>query len=133
MRAKALARFTMIAALGAAALAVAPAAASAQPVLAHPDFSQATGSESPAVVRPGGKVDLGLDCVSTSDSAAATGTEVGLASNIAMHKNGDELFGLSVTVPKTVKSGTYHVSLQCADGSFTTVQFAVAANGGSGS
>jgi hypothetical protein len=58
---------------------------------------------------------------------------MGLPSNIAMHKNGDELFGLSVTVPKTVKSGTYHVSLECADGSFTTVQFTVAANGGSAS
>jgi hypothetical protein len=134
MRARSLTRVAIAAAFSATALTVAPVAATAATpaaAVAHPDFSQATGSESPPTVKPGGKVNLGLDCVSTSSDAAATGTEIGLPSAMSMHKSGNELFGLTLTVPKTTKQGTYHISMQCADGSFTTVKFTVTAAGGS--
>jgi hypothetical protein len=131
MRAKLLGGVAMSLTLGASALAAAPAAAAPAPAsaVAHPDFSQATGSEAPPVVKPGGKVNFGLDCASKSDNALAAGATMGLPSDIAMHKNGAELFGLTVTLPRTIEPGDYHVSLQCADGSFATVKFTVAPSG----
>jgi hypothetical protein len=111
-------RLALAAATGAAALAVAlPGAAFA---------SGATAGVDPSTARPGTSVDFGIDCGTKAHGASLTGTSIGLPSNIAMHKSGRELFGLTVTVPHGVKPGTYHVSMQCSNGHSAVAKLTVA-------
>jgi hypothetical protein len=90
----------------------------------------ASGSVEPSVVEPGDNANFFIECADASTSASLTGTAIGLPSNIDMDKLTSREFDVDLTVPKSVHRGTYHLSMQCSDGSFTEVSLVISPHGG---
>jgi hypothetical protein len=90
----------------------------------------ASGSVEPKVVQRGDDTNFFIECGSSSSSASLTGTPLGIAHNISMEKLTSREFDLDITVPNSAARGTYHIDMQCSDGSFTTVSLVVSPHGG---
>jgi hypothetical protein len=89
----------------------------------------ATGSVNPSTATPGTSVGFQVFCASL-DTASATlsGTPLGLPEQIPMDKeSGAGVFGATVTLPSTIRPGTYVVDMDCSDGSSATATLTVTA------
>jgi len=90
----------------------------------------ASGSAEPSTVNTGDDVNFFIQCEGSSSTASLTGTSLGLPSNIAMDEITDTEFDLDLTMPKSASRGSHKVSMQCEDGSFTTVTVVITPHGG---
>jgi hypothetical protein len=77
----------------------------------------------PSRVTPGTRVTFAVACASVDASSATLfGQTLGLPEQIPMQNgaaNGD--FVITVTLPATIRPGTYHPDIDCSDGTSTSV------------
>jgi hypothetical protein len=116
------------AAAGAGVL-VTVAASPAQAAATNPAGGGATGSVDPSSATPGSSVTFQVFCASL-DTASATlfGTTLGLPEQIPMDKeSGAGVFSATVTLPRSIRPGTYAPDMDCSDGSSATATLMVTA------
>jgi hypothetical protein len=110
-----LARVLMAAGLVAAGVMIVcavPAGAASAADLAGP-----VASADPASAAPGAAVTITASCGNATASATLLGQPLGLAAQIAMDAGtAPGQFSTSVTLPDSIRLGTYHPQVSCSDG-----------------
>jgi hypothetical protein len=106
------------------ALAAGPAqaATSSQP-------GSAVAFATPSAVTAGTAVTFQVTCGSLqATSATLSGTTLGLPEQIPMNKGaGGGVFSVTVTLPSSIRPGTFNPAIDCSDGSSTTARVRVTA------
>jgi hypothetical protein len=117
--------------VGALGLSVLAPAATAPAALAAVSLQgSATATASPATATPGSTVDFQVTCASNVDvSATLFGTVLGLPEQIPMNKvsDGTGEFSVTVTLPASIRPGSYNPDIDCSDGSSATAALTVTA------
>ncbi len=111
-----------------AATVVGPALASG-PALAATSSppGSAVAFATPSTVTAGTAVTFQVTCGSLqATSATLFGTTLGLPQQIPMNKgSGGGVFSVTVTLPSSIRPGTYSPAIDCSDGSSTTARVRV--------
>jgi hypothetical protein len=111
-------------AVGLVTATTAPAEAAA----ANSPGGGATGSADPSSATPGTSVTFQVFCASLNTASATLfGETLGLPVQIPMDKeSGAGVFSATVTLPHSIRPGTYSVDIDCSDGSSASVSLTVA-------
>jgi hypothetical protein len=89
----------------------------------------------PSTAIPQSRVTFAVDCTnSRATSATLLGRALGLTEHIRMRPNtAAGGFAVSVTLPGSIRPGTYHPGIKCSDGTSTTARLLVPAFAAAGS
>jgi hypothetical protein len=77
---------------------------------------------------PGTRTTFEVDCGRGTFSATLFGVTLGMANLILMHSTPGGMpgeFSVTVTLPTSIRSGTYHPSVDCSDGAAGSFEFSV--------
>ena len=121
----------LIALVAGTTAALAPLAAGSAPAQASVAIAprDTLASVVPSTAIPQSRVTFAVDCTSSrATSATLIGGTLGLTQHIRMRPNrAAGGFAVSVTLPGSIRPGTYHPGIKCSDGTSTTARLLVPA------